>query len=434
MKRNLKLFNLLCCGLVTSTMFMASCSDDDNNKTSGGGKPYDPSQPIKLETFYPDSGGIAQKVILKGSNFGTDPSQIKVYYNEKPAAIVSSNGDMIYAITPKQPGDTCDISVVIGNDSVVFDKNFFYRTMVTVTTIAGKPGTNNIKDGTLAEAEFNGAFFVCVDKEKNIFVSEREGHALRQVNEEANIVTTLIKNDFTYPNAPTTDPEGKTVFVPLDGGDVFYEFDPAIQWTPKRVKPRKKEGTPDFDIDYKHSLAPRISDGQLYTRSWKGQLIKFDPRTKAAELLESGLMPSSDSFLAFHPQDDNMLYICYPNKHIIFTYNLLTGEHKPFAGIQNQPGYMDGESGDAQFRDPKQICFDKDGNLYIADRGNHIIRKVDTNGMVSTVIGIPGVSGYVDGNPDFAMFNNPWGVAIDDDGIIYIGDANNDCLRKLSIE
>ena len=82
----------------------------------------------------------------------------------------------------------------------------------------------------------------------------------------------------------------------------------------------------------------------MYTRSWKGQLIKFDPRTKAAELLESGLMPSSDSFLAFHPQDDNMLYICYPNKHIIFTYNLLTGEHKPFAGIQNQPGYMDGES------------------------------------------------------------------------------------------
>ena len=96
---------------------------------------------------------------------------------------------------------------------------------------------------------------MCVDKEKNIFVSEREGHALRQVNEEANIVTTLIKNNFTHPNAPTTDPEGKTVFVPLDGGDEFYEFDPAIQWTPKRVKPRKKEGTPDFNIDYKHSLA-----------------------------------------------------------------------------------------------------------------------------------------------------------------------------------
>ncbi|MGL5546381.1 MAG: IPT/TIG domain-containing protein, partial [Tannerellaceae bacterium] len=97
MKRDLKLFNLLWCGLVASTMFMASCSDDDDKKTSGGGKPYDPSQPIKLETFYPDSGGIAQKVILKGSNFGTDPSQIKVYYNQKPAAIVSSNGDMIYA-------------------------------------------------------------------------------------------------------------------------------------------------------------------------------------------------------------------------------------------------------------------------------------------------------------------------------------------------
>ena len=434
MKRDLKLFNLLWCGLVASTMFMVSCSDDDNNKTSGGGKPYDPSQPIKLETFYPDSGGIAQKVILKGSNFGTDPSQIKVYYNEKPAAIVSTNGDMIYAITPKQPGDTCDISVVIGNDSVVFDKNFYYRTMVTVTTISGKPGTDNMKDGTLAEAEFHGPYFVCVDKEKNIFASERYGNALRQINEEANIVTTLIKDNFGNPNAPCTDPEGKTIFVPLDAGDVFYEFDPAIQWSPKRIKPRRKEGTPEFSIDWKHSLAPRISDGQLYTRAYNGQLIKFDPRTKASELITIDLMPSSDSFLTFHPHDDNMLYICYANKHIIFTYNIKTGEHKPFAGIQNQAGYMDGERLDAQFNGPKQICFDQEGNLYVADSGNHIIRKIDTNGMVSTVIGIPGVKGYVDGNPDFAMFNNPWGVAIDDDGIIYIADADNDCIRKLAIE
>lgn len=434
MKRDLKLFNLLWCGLVASTMFMASCSDDDDKKTSGGGKPYDPSQPIKLETFYPDSGGIAQKVILKGSNFGTDPSQIKVYYNQKPAAIVSSNGDMIYAITPKQPGDTCDISVVIGNDSVVFDKNFYYRTMVTVTTIAGKPGTDNMKDGTLAEAEFHSPRYLCVDAEKNIFVSEFWGNALRHINEEANIVSTLIKDNFGNPNAPGTDPEGKTVFVPLDGGDVFYEFDPAIQWSPKRIKPRRKEGTPEFSIDWKHSLTPRISDGHLYTRAYNGQLIKIEPRTKASELVAIDLMPSSDSYLCFHPNDDNILYICYAAKHVIFTYNVQTGEHKLFAGIQNQPGYMDGERLDAQFKEPRQICFDKDGNLYVADGGNHIIRKVDGNGMVSTVIGIPGVSGYVDGNPDFAMFNRPDGVAIDSDGIIYIADRENDCVRKLAIE
>lgn len=427
----------LFCILFTGIMFVCvfSCSDSKTSDTSG--KPYDPSKPITLSTFYPDSGGIATKVIIKGSNFGTDPQSIKVYYNKKPAAVVRAAGDMLYVITPRQPGDTCNISVVMGKDSLIFDQKFSYTTQITVTTICGKPGTTEMVDGTLAEAEFNAPHYLCVDAEKNIFVSEFRGHGVRQINEEKNIVTTLIKGSGNIPNptAPATDAEGKVIFVPMDGGgNGFIEFDPETQWSPKRIKPRKKEGTPDFVLDYQHSLAPNIGDGMLYTRAFNGQLVKFNARTKSAELVAIDLLPGSDSFLTFDPADPNLLYLCYCNKHCIFTFNLTTKEHKLFCGTQNEKGWLDGEREDTQFDSPRQICFDKDGNLYIADSGNHVIRKVSKEGIVSTIIGIAGVKGYVDGGPDDALLNTPWGVAIDTDGTIYVGDVDNDCVRKLAIE
>ena len=56
-------------------IFIFSCSDD-KTKTNGSGQPYDPNTPVKLETFYPDSGGMATKMIIKGTNFGTDPEEM----------------------------------------------------------------------------------------------------------------------------------------------------------------------------------------------------------------------------------------------------------------------------------------------------------------------------------------------------------------------
>ena len=65
---------------------------------------------------------------------------------------------------------------------------------------------------------------------------------------------------------------------------------------------------------------------------------------------------------------------------------------------------------------------------------NHCIRSIDREGAVSTVIGVPGRAGYVDGTPDDALFNEPWGVAVDEEGTIYIADTNNKCIRKLAIQ
>lgn len=428
-------------GFILCSLFATifSCSNDKST-VNDKGTPYDPSAPVKLESFYPDSGGLATKVIIKGSNFGTDPEAVRVYYNQKRAAVVRANGNMLYVITPRQPGNDCCISVVVGKDSLQFDNTFSYVTQVTVSTVAGKPtgdgGAGEIIDGTLAEASFNQPWFVCVDIENNIFVSERDGGVVRMVNEEKNVVSTL-KKGLNLPNAACTDPEGRKVFVTLDNAkDGIVEFDPETQWTPKIVKIRQKEGTPPFDISgtWMHSVAPNINDGLLYTRTHSGLLIRFDPRTKAGEKLEEGWLPNTDSFLSFDSLDPDILYLCYPNKHCIFRYNVITRDYKLYAGSQNVKGWLDGEQEDALFNDPKQICFDQDGVMYIADSGNHVIRKITRDGVVSTVIGLPGISGYVDGSPDDALFNTPTGIALGKEGVIYIGDRKNNSVRKLAIE
>lgn len=424
---------------------VVSCSDDE---TSSTGTPYNPNKPVKLGTFYPDSGGIATKVIITGENFGTEASAVKVWYNQKRAAVVQAIGDRLYVITPRQPGEACTISVVVGKDSVTFDQTFEYTTQTTVTTVAGKGGIGAQKmvDGTLSEAEFYDPRYVCVDAENNVFVSDCYGHAIRLLNEEENMVTTLVKGTSMcqYPNALETDSEGRTVFAMLDGAtDGIVELNPDIEWAPRKVRVHAKAGTPDFNLsgDWTHSVTNNWSDGLMYFRTYKGTLIKFDPKTKEAEAIYFNLEAQTDSYLAFHPTTPNLLYICFAKLNKIMTLEVnkegAVPEH--YAGSEDGvggKGWEDGYRLDAKFNDPRQIVFDEDNNLFVADTENNCIRKITPDGNVSTVIGIPGSDGkgFVDGGPDDALFSHTSGVSISREGVIYVADRNNRAIRKLSIE
>jgi uncharacterized protein (TIGR03437 family) len=82
---------------------------------------------------------------------------------------------------------------------------------------------------------------------------------------------------------------------------------------------------------------------------------------------------------------------------------------------------------------PEALAFDAAGNLYIADAGNHAIRKMTTNGIMTTIAGT-GEAGYSgDGGPaTLAKLNNPKGVAVDSDGVVYIADTFNNRIRAIS--
>src|SRR5262249_36974825 len=80
---------------------------------------------------------------------------------------------------------------------------------------------------------------------------------------------------------------------------------------------------------------------------------------------------------------------------------------------------------------PQQIVVEPTGNILVADSASHVIRRVTPAGVLSVVAGTPGVSGSANGPVATALFKNPRGVALDQQGNIYISDGGNFLIRKL---
>lgn len=115
----------------------------------------------------------------------------------------------------------------------------------------------------------------------------------------------------------------------------------------------------------------------------------------------------------------------------IFTY-MLTCTVSTLAG-NGVRGFSDGVGASAQFNNPLGIAVDVSGNVYVADNGNQRIRKITPEGVVSTLAG-SGTSGYADGESTEAQFSNPAGVAVDASGNVYVADRDNYCIRKINAD
>jgi sugar lactone lactonase YvrE len=102
-----------------------------------------------------------------------------------------------------------------------------------------------------------------------------------------------------------------------------------------------------------------------------------------------------------------------------------------FAGQANVSGYLDGAAGAALFNGPTGVAADMNGNLYVADNGNNVIRKITSKGVVSTLAG-SGNRGSVNGTGAAASFNQPQAIAVDASGNVYVADEGNNLIRKIT--
>jgi sugar lactone lactonase YvrE len=102
------------------------------------------------------------------------------------------------------------------------------------------------------------------------------------------------------------------------------------------------------------------------------------------------------------------------------------------AGKEGSAGNADGLGADARFNRPAGVALDREGNLFVADEDNHAIRKVTPAGVVTTFAGLAGQSGYANGPSSVARFATPSSVAVDTAGNIYVADAGNVVVRKVT--
>ncbi|MDR1990722.1 MAG: hypothetical protein LBQ09_10895 [Acidobacteriaceae bacterium] len=132
---------------------------------------------------------------------------------------------------------------------------------------------------------------------------------------------------------------------------------------------------------------------------------------------------------------DGGLYFCDLDNQMIRRFDLATKTMRVVAGngVKGRTG-DGGPATEASLNMPHEIQFDANGNAYIAERDNHIVRKIDRRGTISTLAGT-GVAGYSgDGGPaSAAMLNQPHSIAIGNDNRLLICDIGNQRIRRVDL-
>lgn len=129
------------------------------------------------------------------------------------------------------------------------------------------------------------------------------------------------------------------------------------------------------------------------------------------------------------PDLQGNLFIAEQGSNVIRKLSF-SGVVSTYAG-DGKAGYKDGAAADAEFNNPEGLTIDNAGNLYVSDAQNNVIRKITPAGQVSTYAG-SGTPGHTDGASLTAQFTHPAGLAIDKSRNIYVADYGNNLIRKIS--
>ena len=111
----------------------------------------------------------------------------------------------------------------------------------------------------------------------------------------------------------------------------------------------------------------------------------------------------------------------------------------PHTKLRMERAYADGTGTDARFAYPERGCCDKAGNLYVADAWNHCIRKITPEGVVTTLAGVPApnvqdnTASFANGKLLESVFSRPLGICMDSKGNIYVTEEGFADMRKITI-
>lgn len=460
---------------------IVSCSDDDNKASV---EPFDPSQPVEITDFLPKEGGVGQRLVIYGKNFGNDPNIVDVYIGGKKAKVIGVDNNGIYVLVPGKAYKG-DIEVRIGDEtSPVIGKSsekFDYKRKMVVSTLAGYKndrGDEPWKDGKfkanteLAMASgFKNSSWLKFDPKnpKHLWMVFDDVNGLYLINFEDSTITKK-RSDFHRPRAIDFTLDGEYMLIAEDrGGEKernVIRFSRANNFTDLQQVTQYKQC---------NTVAIHPVNGEMYFNSFdKGQFFRFDIDKYFADggvavgVTETNwsqygkelftiLDPGWEYRIIIHPSGE-FAYIMVVNKHYILRtdYNWAAKQFNPpylFSGTAQSSGYQDGVGTNTKYNQPYQGVFvynpeyEAEGkkdhyDFYIADLHNHAIRKLTPEGALTTFAGRGSSSlnsnpwGYVDGDlRDDARFDRPTGIAYNQaENAFYIGDRENHRIRKIGLE
>lgn len=332
-----------------------------------------------------------------------------------------------------------------------------------ITTIAGDGTQGNIGDGQDArKAQLNAPSNVAVGNLSSLYIADSANHLIRKVDSQG-IITTFAgqKDPLSRPVSVLSDSKGN-VYITDSGNHVVYKIDPSNnfsvlvgtvgvsgsggdqgQASQAQLKdPREialDSGGNLYIADTGNHLIRKVSN--IYNSDVTQHIISTFTGGGSTESLGTGIAATtaklnSPSGVALDPSG-KVLYIADSGNHRVLkmvniddadpTKHLLS----VFAG-GGTSGLGDGGLAiAAQLNTPYRLSVDSLGNVYIVDQGNERIRKVDTQGIVTTFAGGGNVLG--DGkDATQAQLNKPEGVAVDTQGNLYIADTGQHRIRKVS--
>ena len=178
-----------------------------------------------------------------------------------------------------------------------------------------------------------------------------------------------------------------------------------------------------------------ISSYQLYFNASEQPLTRWKNFVGSSERAGSadgtGNPATFNGPLGMAQDSNGNLYVADARNHTIRKVEP-SGRTTTVAGMAGQKGASDGISSVARFNEPSGVAVDYAGNIYVADAWNHTVRRISSQGVVSTLAGLAGQRGSADGLGTNARFREPMGVTTDSSGNIYVADTDNNTIRRVT--
>ncbi len=269
----------------------------------------------------------------------------------------------------------------------------------SVSTFAGQAGIQGSTDGVGTNASFSNPFGLAIDSSNYLYVADTGNDTIRKIT-PGGAVSTLAGLAGNYGSADGTrsgalfgNPRG----VAVDTNGNVYVADTSNE-TIRKITPAGAVTT----------LAGLVNSFGIADGTGSGARFNF-PTALAVDT-------SGNIFVA---DDQNSAIRKVTPSGVVTT----------LAGFTGSGGATDGTGNTARFNIPTGVAIDAAGNIYVADNGNNAIRKVTQTGVVTTLAGLSGNPGTVDGIGSLVRFHFPSGVAVDASGSLFITDSQNSTIR-----